>query len=90
MEGFQAIATIMFGRNFTPQKELLETIAVPVLALSGDVDMLPGVGTSFFRKAARAIADMVPHGKFQLLTGQNHDVKTEAIAPVLSEFFGSG
>ena len=83
-------ATIMFGRNFTPQKELLATIAVPVLALSGDVDMLPGVDTSFFRKAAQAIANMVPHGKFQLLTGQNHDVKIEAIAPVLSEFFGSG
>jgi pimeloyl-ACP methyl ester carboxylesterase len=45
-------ATVMFGRNFTPQKELLETIAVPVLALSGDVDMLPGVDTSFMAKAA--------------------------------------
>ena len=43
-------ATIMFGRNFTPQKELLEKITMPVLALSGDVDMLPGVDTSFFRK----------------------------------------
>ena len=83
-------ATVMFGRNFTPQKELLEQIAVPVLALSGDVDMLPGVDTSFFRKAARAIADMVPHGTYQVLPGQNHDVKAEVIAPVLSEFYGSG
>jgi pimeloyl-ACP methyl ester carboxylesterase len=82
-------ATIMFGRSFTPQKELLEKIAVPVLALSGDVDMLPGVDTSFFAKAARAIAAMVQHGKFQLLQGQNHDVDAEVIAPVLSEFYGS-
>jgi hypothetical protein len=52
--------------------------------------MLPGVDTSFFRKAARAIADMVPHGNYQVLPGQNHDVKAEVIAPVLSEFYGSG
>jgi len=82
-------ATVMFGRNFTPQKELLETIRMPVLALSGDVDMLPGVDTSFFRKAAQAIADMVPHGKYQVLPGQNHDVKADVIAPVLSEFYSS-
>jgi pimeloyl-ACP methyl ester carboxylesterase len=82
-------ATIMFGRNFTPQKELLERITMPVLALSGDVDMLPGVDTSFFRKAAQAIADMVPHGKYQVLKGQKHDVKAEVIAPVLSEFYAS-
>jgi pimeloyl-ACP methyl ester carboxylesterase len=82
-------ATVMFGRNFTPQKELLERITMPVLALSGDVDMLPGVDTSFFRKAAQAIANMVPHGKYQILSGQNHDVDSEVLAPVLSKFYGS-
>ena len=82
-------ATIMFGRDFTPQKELLETITMPVLAISGDADMFPGVDTSFFRKAAQAIADMVPHGKYQVLPGQNHDVQAEVIAPVLSQFYGS-
>ena len=82
-------ATIMFGRNFTPQKELLEKIAMPVLALSGDVDMLPGVDTSFFATAAKAIAGMVQHGKSQLLQGQNHNVDVEVIAPVLSEFYGN-
>ena len=83
-------ATIMFGRDFTPQKELLEKITMPVLALSGDTAVFPGVDTSFFAKAAQAIAKMVQHGKFQLLHGQNHDVKAEAISPVLSEFYGSG
>jgi len=81
-------ATIMFGRDFTPQKELLEKITMPVLALSGDVDMLPGVDTSFCRKAAQAIANMVPHGKYRLLAGQNHNVDAEVIAPVLGEFYG--
>ena len=66
------------------RKELLETIAVPVLALSGDVEMLPGVNTSFFAKAAEAIADRVQYGRFRLLSGQNHEV----IAPVLSGFYG--
>ena len=37
---------------------------MPVLALSGDVDMLPGVDTSFFAKVAKAIADMVQQGTF--------------------------
>jgi len=81
-------ATVMFGRVFTPQKELLERITMPVLALSGDVDMLPGVDTSFFRKAAQAIAKMVSHGKYQLLPGQSHNVDAEVIAPVLCEFYG--
>jgi len=81
------LCIIVFGRNFTPQKELLEKIRMSVLALAGDVDMLPGVDTSFYRKAAEAIANMVPHGKYQVLPGQNHDVKAEVIAPVLSEFY---
>ncbi len=80
-------ATVMFGRNFTPQKELLEKITVPVLALSGDVSM-PG-GSAFMPKAAQAIANMVQHGKYQLLKGQSHDVNVEVIAPVLSEFYGN-
>ena len=81
-------ATVMFGRDFTPEKELLEKIAVPVLALSGDVS-LPGGGSAFMPKAAQAIANMVPHGRYQLLSGQSHDVDVEIIAPVLSEFYGS-
>jgi pimeloyl-ACP methyl ester carboxylesterase len=81
-------ATVMFGRNFTPQKELLEKITMPVLALSGDVSM-PGGGSAFMPKAAQAIANMVKHGKYQLLEGQSHDVNVEVIAPVLSEFYGS-
>src|SRR5690349_1310284 len=44
-------ATVMFGRNFTPQEELLGRIAVPVLAISGDTELFPGVDASFFRKA---------------------------------------
>jgi pimeloyl-ACP methyl ester carboxylesterase len=68
-------ATIMLGRNFTPQKELLEKIQMPVLAISRDTDMLPGVDTSFFVPAAKAIADMVSNGTFKLLSSQTHNVR---------------
>jgi pimeloyl-ACP methyl ester carboxylesterase len=81
-------ATVMFGRNFTPQKALLEKIAVTVLALSGDVSM-PGGSTAYMPKAAQAIANMVQNGKYQLLTGQSHDVNNEVIAPVLAKFYSS-
>jgi pimeloyl-ACP methyl ester carboxylesterase len=81
-------ATIMFGRNFTPQKELLEKITMPVLALSGDVS-LPGTDMTYMPKAAQAIASMVPHGTYRQLKGQSHDVNSEAIAPVLGEFYRS-
>jgi pimeloyl-ACP methyl ester carboxylesterase len=81
-------ATVMFGRNFTPQKEMLEEIAVPVLALSGDVSM-PGGSTAYMPKAAQAIANMVQHGKYQQLQGQSHDVNNEVIAPVLNAFYRS-
>jgi pimeloyl-ACP methyl ester carboxylesterase len=81
-------ATIMFGRNFTPQKELLEKITIPVLALSGDVS-LPGTDMTYMPKAAQAIASMVPHGMYRQLKGQSHDVNAEVITPVLSEFYRS-
>ena len=81
-------ASVMFGRNFTPQKEHLEKIAVPALVLSGDVSM-PGGSTAYMPKAAQAIASMVQHGKYQLLKGQSHDVNNEVIAPVLATFYSN-
>jgi len=45
---------------------------------------------NIFRKAAQAIANMVPHGTYRVLSGPNHDVKAEVIAPVLSEFYAGG
>jgi hypothetical protein len=44
---------------------------------------------AFMPRAAQAIAKMVPHGKYRLLSGQSYDVDVEVIAPVLSEFYGS-
>jgi hypothetical protein len=44
---------------------------------------------AFMPRAAQAIAKMVPHGRYQLLSGQSHDVDVEVITPVLSEFYGN-
>ena len=35
----------------------------------------------------RALADALPDTRYQTLAGQNHMVKPQAIAPVLTEFF---
>ena len=35
----------------------------------------------------RALADALPDATYRVLPGQNHMVKAQAIAPVLTEFF---
>jgi hypothetical protein len=35
----------------------------------------------------RALADALPDATYRTLPGQNHMVKAQAIAPVLTEFF---
>lgn len=41
----------------------------------------------FMRASATALAKSIPHAEHRTLEGQMHDVKPEAIAPVLIEFF---
>jgi hypothetical protein len=40
--------------------------------------------------ATRALADALPDASYRTLPGQNHMVKAQALAPVLTEFFASG
>jgi hypothetical protein len=37
--------------------------------------------------ATRALADTLPDARYRTLPGQNHMVRPQAIAPVLTEFF---
>lgn len=57
-------------------------ITVPVLVLAG------GASPQGLRQAAKATADALPTAEHRTLDGQPHDVAPDALAPVLTEFFG--
>jgi pimeloyl-ACP methyl ester carboxylesterase len=55
---------------------------LPVLVVGG------GKSPGWMRTSVKAVADAVPGAVHREIPGQNHMIKTTAIAPVLSEFFG--
>jgi pimeloyl-ACP methyl ester carboxylesterase len=59
-------------------------VKVPTLVTVG------GKSPAWITNGTRALADALPDARYQTLPGQNHMVKPEAIAPVLTEFFRSG
>jgi pimeloyl-ACP methyl ester carboxylesterase len=63
-------------------REVASRITVPTLLLSG------GASPEGLQQAARATADALPNGEHRTLEGQTHDVAPDALAPVLTEFFG--
>lgn len=69
--------------------ELITTITIPMLAMAGTIAMTGGPGPAFMRDTAQAITKAAPHGTYQVLEGQTHDVNPEAIAPILAAFFKS-
>jgi pimeloyl-ACP methyl ester carboxylesterase len=54
---------------------------MPTLVIVG------GESEPFFRSGAQALVDVLPNGQLRTLEGQAHDVSSEALAPVLAEFF---
>ena len=56
-------------------------IIIPVLVMDG------GKSPPYMRNAQRQWAEMLPNASYRTLPGQTHNVKTDAIAPVLREFF---
>jgi pimeloyl-ACP methyl ester carboxylesterase len=56
-------------------------LAVPTLVMNG------GESYPFMHNAATALAKAIPNAQHRVLEGQTHEVKAEAIAPVLVEFF---
>jgi len=49
-----------------------------------------GKSPAWMANATRALADTLPDARYRTLPGQNHMVKPQAIAPVLTGFFLSG
>jgi pimeloyl-ACP methyl ester carboxylesterase len=64
-------------------RDLASTIAVPALVLAG------AASPQGLQQAAKATADALPAAEHRTLDGQTHDVATDALAPVLVEFFGT-
>ncbi|MEU0599220.1 alpha/beta fold hydrolase [Streptomyces sp. NPDC006393] len=64
-------------------RDLLASIAVPVLAVAGDAS------PDRMREAARQVALAASEGTYRLLRGQTHAVEPEVLAPVLAEFYGA-
>jgi pimeloyl-ACP methyl ester carboxylesterase len=58
-----------------------DSATMPTLVIVG------GESEPFFRTGAQALVDLLPNAKLYVLEGQAHDVSSEALAPVLAEFF---
>ncbi|GAA2466901.1 alpha/beta hydrolase [Streptomyces macrosporus] len=67
----------------SPPFERLASVTVPTLVAAG------GETWEWMRATARAVADAVPRGEYRELPGQDHDVRPEALAPVLEEFLAA-
>ena len=67
------------GTPFTPAE--WAAVKVPTLVTAG------GKSPAWMANATRALADALPDARYRTLPGQNHMVKPQAIAPVLTEFF---
>ncbi len=69
------------GRPFTAAQ--WADVKTPTLVAVG------GKSPAWMTNATRALADALPDATYRTLPGQNHMVKPQAIAPVLTEFFAA-
>ncbi len=72
------------GEDLTVPVKRVARIKSPTLVMDGGLNLqyLP-----FMHVSALALASAIPHARQRTLDGQAHDVKAEALAPVLAEFF---
>ena len=69
------------GEDASVPAERAAKLDVPALIMDGS-ETFP-----FMHASAVALANAIPHAQHRTLEGQTHEVTTEAIAPVLMEFF---
>jgi pimeloyl-ACP methyl ester carboxylesterase len=70
---------VMAGKPLPPGK--WSRVSSTAVIMTGELS------EPFFHEAANMLADRLPNGKCQTLSGQGHDVAPDAIAPALAEFF---
>ncbi len=86
---FEAVAPTLaydaacLGEDYSVPTARAAGVTVPTLVMNG------GAGFPFMRDTALALAKAIPHAQHRTIEGQGHDVASEAIAPVLVEFFTS-
>lgn len=83
---FEAIAPTLAYDNAVMDggkvpRERAAKVAVPALVADG------GDSPELLRRPARVLAEAIPGAEHRTLEGQTHEVATEALAPVLREFF---
>ncbi|HEX8998231.1 MAG TPA: alpha/beta hydrolase [Ktedonobacterales bacterium] len=61
--------------------EQLGGLKTPALVMAG------GASPEWMRTTAKTIAQAIPSGQYRSLEGQTHEVASQAIAPILIEFF---
>lgn len=71
----------LLGEEASVPTERAAGVAVPTLLLSGSASF------PFMAVTAAALAESMPDAQHRVLEGQTHEVKAEALAPVLTEFF---
>lgn len=72
------------GENRVVPVERVAKINIPTLVMDGGANLMI---MPFMHASATALAQSIPHAEHRTLAGQMHDVKPEALAPELVEFF---
>jgi pimeloyl-ACP methyl ester carboxylesterase len=67
--------------DFTLPTDRLKAVRVPTLAIGG------GKSDARLKAAVDAVASAVPNSQRRTLSGQTHNVKPQALTPVVTEFF---
>ena len=73
--------TAILGPENAVPADLAVRVTVPTLVMSGDA------GLPFMKVTAGTLSRIIPHALLRILEGQTHEVRQEALAPVLLEFF---
>jgi pimeloyl-ACP methyl ester carboxylesterase len=73
--------TILSDRSVLHERS--SSISVPAFVIGGEKSPKP------LRDAVAAVANALPNGKSRFLSGQDHNISGEALAPVLFEYFGT-
>jgi pimeloyl-ACP methyl ester carboxylesterase len=73
--------TAILGEDARVPTERAALVTAPTLILHG------GASYSFMADTAQALGKAIPHAQVRTLEGQGHNVASEALAPVLEEFF---